>query len=317
MHPLVVNATRMTYLKAVGCLLIAGLWVLAGIGCVGARTGTADAAQTRKDALKGALGTYAGEPRLSNGHVDVARLIDELTEIRARTYNWLIWHAATDWEDLQVFLPLAAKRDIAVWVTLVPPSESPPNSKAYSEPFRLDYERWSVEIARLSRDHPNLVAWSLDDFSHNQKVFTTERLEAILSAARDVNPRLAFVPCIYYKAATPEFGVKYGPLIDGVLFPFRNESGKANLVDYTSVETEVDRVREVFGGRIPVIVDVYASPHSRLGASTPEYVREVMQRARKSADGVMVYCHQSKEKNPEKWGVVKEDFLTATERRKK
>ena len=31
-----------------------------------------------------------------------------------------------------------------------PPSESPPHTRQYSEPFQLDYQRWAAEIARLS-----------------------------------------------------------------------------------------------------------------------------------------------------------------------
>lgn len=259
----------------------------------------------RKAQITGTFGTYAGEPRLPNGRVDLDRLLRELGEIHADTYNWLIWHAATDWQDLQAFLPLAQRKGIKVWVTLVPPSESPPQTKAYSEPFRLDYERWAVEIARLSLRHPNLVAWSLDDFSHNQKVFTATRLEWILSQAREINPRLAFVPCIYYRHATPEFAETYAPLIDGILFPFRNESNTMNLTDSDSVEPEVLKVKSLFAGKTPVFVDVYATKHSRLNDSSPDYVREVMVRGRNVADGVLIYCHQSKAGSPAKYEVIR------------
>ena len=45
-----------------------------------------------------------------------------------------------------------------------PPSASPPlYGTLYSEPFRLDYERWAKEIAQLSVREKNLIAWSLDD----------------------------------------------------------------------------------------------------------------------------------------------------------
>ncbi len=277
-------------------------------GCVSPRHTIDKSASQRKSQLKGTFGTYAGEPRLPSGHVDTQRLVSELTEIKAQTYNWLIWHASTDWEDLQEFLPLAAQHNIRVWVTLVPPSESPPKTKAYSEPFRLDYERWGVEIAQLSLRHPNLVAWSLDDFSHNGKVFTTERLGKILSGARAINPKLAFVPCIYYRHATPEFAKTYAPLIDGILFPFRNESVKMNLENYETVTGEVRHVKELFGGNVPVFVDVYATKHSALNDATPEYVRQVMLRGHRSANGVLIYCHQSRTGSPEKYQVIKDVF---------
>src|ERR1051325_7224475 len=113
------------------------------------RAGGADNSLARSETLRGTLGTYDGEPRLANGRVDVGKLVSELTDLHANSYNWLIWHAATDWDDLKSFLPLARKSKIKVWVTLVPPSESPPQyGNNYSEPFRLDYERGGKEIAR-------------------------------------------------------------------------------------------------------------------------------------------------------------------------
>jgi len=288
--------------------LVSGLVVLAFAGCVSPAGKQAHFAKQRKANIEGAFGTYSGEPRLSSGRVDIQRLLDELTDLRANTYNWLIWHASTDWEDLQEFLPLAATRHIRVWVTLVPPSESPPHTKAYSEPFRLDYRQWAQEIARLSLRHPNLVAWSLDDFSHNGKVFTAEELGAMLTGARAINPKLAFVPCIYFRHARPEFAATYAPLIDGILFPFRNESGTMDLQTFDSVEDEVRKMREIFGGDVPVFIDIYATRHSRLNDSTPEYVREVMLRGRRSADGVLIYCHQSPKGSPEKYAVMRELF---------
>jgi hypothetical protein len=288
--------------------LLFGLLLFGVSGCAGVRGSFGKASDARKNSLRGTYGTYAGEPRLANGRMDLEGLVADLAEIRAHTYNFLIWHAATDWEDLQEFLPLARQKNIKVWVTLVPPSESPPHTKAYSEPFRLDYERWAVEIARLSRKHPNLVAWSLDDFSHNGKILTPERLEGILTGAREINPKLAFVPCIYYRHATPEFASTYAPLIDGILFPFRNESVKMNLSNFETVDAEVRRVRELFGGNVPVFVDVYATKHSRLNDSTPDYVREVMLRGRRSADGVLIYCHQSKATSPAKYEVIRTVF---------
>ncbi|MDD5523275.1 MAG: hypothetical protein PHI84_20850, partial [Kiritimatiellae bacterium] len=205
---------------------------------------------------------------------------------------WLIWHTTTDWDDLKRFLPLARERGILVWVCLVPPSESPPHTKSYSEPFRLDYERWATEIATLSRTEPNLVAWSVDDFSHNFRVFTPERLGTILGEARRINPRLAFVPCVYFpKASQASVAKDYGELLDGILFPYRHESVKANLTDADLVGEEIGKIKTVWGAKFPVIMDVYSTGHSRLGASTPDYVRQVMAAGIRCADGVHIYTH--------------------------
>ncbi|PYJ08639.1 MAG: hypothetical protein DME25_00955 [Verrucomicrobia bacterium] len=121
-------------------------------------------------------------------------------------------------------------------LAVVPPSESPPHSKLYAEPFRLDYVRWAVEFARLSLRETNLVAWSIDDFTHNLKFYTPAYLKQMLDASRQINPRLAFVPCCYYPAITERFATNYSPLMDGILFPYRHESAGASLKDPSLVE---------------------------------------------------------------------------------
>src|SRR3954453_18005225 len=75
----------------------------------------------RRGAIPRSYGTYDGNVRGPDGRIDCERLVAELSELHANTYNWLIAHAATDWEDLHTFLPLAAKHSIRVWVTLLPP----------------------------------------------------------------------------------------------------------------------------------------------------------------------------------------------------
>jgi hypothetical protein len=264
----------------------------------------------RADILRGSFGTYCGAPHLPGGRVDVQRLISELADVHANTYSFCIHTGTNDWDDLQLFLPLARKQGIKVWASIVPPSESPPHSRLYAEPFRLDYDRWAVEFAKLSLHEPNLVAWSIDDFSHNQKVYTPEFLKQMLDAARRINPKLAFIPCCYYKAITPKFTEAYCPLLDGILFPYRHESGGANLKDAGAVEFEVKRVKELAGPSFPVVIDVYATAHSSLGKSTPEYVEQVMVSGRETADGVMIYCHQNPKLNPEKYLIIKRLFTS-------
>lgn len=279
--------------------------------CAGASTSTSAPVAKLAPAARaiiGCRGTYDAAPRLPNGRVDLDRLLLELGDLRANTYHWLIWHADTDWEDLQAFLPRAGEAGLKVWVTLVPPSESPPHTKRFSEPYRLDYERWAVEIARLSRKHPHLVAWSIDDFTHNLGVFTPARIKAIRASTREIHPQLAFVPCSYYSAVTPAFARDYAGLVDGLLFPYRHESGGANLTDPGRVEAEVARLRELMGVSVPIIVDVYATAHSRLGDSTPEYVEQVITAATACADGVLIYCHQDPVKQAAKYQVIRQQF---------
>jgi hypothetical protein len=277
--------------------------------CMAAPAGEESARAMRVEALKGVRATYCRAPRLENKRVDVPLLVKQLVEIHANTYSFCIHSGPDDWGDLQLLLPEARKHGILVWGSVIPPSESPPRTKHYAEPFRLDYDRWAVEFAKLSLRETNLVAWSIDDFSHNLKtVYTPAHVKKMLDAARAINPRLAFVPCCYYKAMTPEFMKEYVPLLDGILFPYRHESGGANLKDSDLTEAEVKKIKTMAGPGFPIIIDVYATAHSTLGSSTPEYVRDVMQTGEKCADGVMVYCHQDPKLYPEKYQIVKELF---------
>ena len=282
--------------------------LLVALGLFRAAAAESTAPPERTVALRGTLGTYAGLPRLPDHRANLPLLLQQLAELGANTYNFLIWHEAGDWEDLQRFLPLARAQNLRVWVTLVPPSESPPKAKFYSEPYRLDYERWAQELAQLSLVHPNLIAWSIDDFAHNLTVFTPAKTGKMLAAARSINPRLAFVPCLYFRQLTPKFAAAYGELLDGVLFPYRNESVKADLKDPDQVAAEIARVRQLFRPGLPVIIDVYATRHSSLGASTPAYVTAVLEAGRTHGDGVIVYCHHNPETEAEKYAATRAAF---------
>lgn len=126
-----------------------------------------------------------------------------------------------------------------------------------------------------------------------------------MTAARRVKPKFAFVPCCYFKAATAGFVKDYGPFCDGVILPYRDESGGANLTNSAHVEFEVKALRERFGPACPIILSVYASRHSKLGVSTPAYVEQVMRAARPCADGISVYRHPNQTSDLEKYEIVK------------
>jgi hypothetical protein len=167
------------------------------------------------------LADYDSELRRPAGRVDVDAMVTRLSELGVTTYYWLIWHAATDWDDLKAFLPKAAQTNIEVWVYLVPPSESPPNEgNLYSEPFRLDYPRWADEIGQLSRQHTNLTAWVVDDFYANHDLFTPSYLRQLQARAKRANPRLAFLPLMYFDEISPRFVEDYRPVIDGVVVAY-------------------------------------------------------------------------------------------------
>jgi len=247
------------------------------------------AREARQQALRGTLATYDGEPRLDNGHVDIDLLISQLQELHVNTYDFLIWHKETDWEDLHTFMEATEEMDLKVWVSLVPPSESQTQK---SEPFGLDYVQWADAIGELSAQYPRIVAWSIDDFTHNLRFYTPEYLQEMMDAAHAHNPRLAFVPCTYFPAATQDFADRYSGIIDGLLFYYRHESAGANLTDPSLCPDEIAMLRERFGEDFPIILGFYATGHSRLGTTTPEYVEAVMNYGHELADGVHVYTHQ-------------------------
>ncbi|MDX9880487.1 MAG: hypothetical protein RBS73_00380 [Prolixibacteraceae bacterium] len=259
--------------------------------------------------LAGTLGTYANPPRFTDKRVDMDRLIAELQDLQVNTYHWLVRETYDDLTVVKKFLKKAGKAGINVWLTMVPPSESPPVTKVgYSEPYRLDFEKWAVKLAKLSRSEPNLVAWSIDDFVHNLNYFTPEYVGRFTRMAKQINPDFKFVPCCYFKKTTPGFAAKYGPFLDGILFPYRAESAGANLQDPSKVGNEIEQLRKMFAPGFPIIIDIYATRHSRLGPSTAGYVREVMKEGFKFADGVFIYRHQDPVNDAEKYQVIKKEF---------
>jgi hypothetical protein len=180
------------------------------------------------------LADYDSELRRADGRVDVDSMVVRLKELGVTTYYWLVWHAPTDWDDLKLFLPKAQTAGLEGWVYLVPPSESPPQyGRQYSEPFRLDYPRWAEEIARLSLEHTNLTAWVIDDFYANRRLFTPAYLRAMQARAKRLNPRLAFLPLLYFNEVRPQFVEDYRAVIDGA------------VVAYLQDREEIDRIWSV------------------------------------------------------------------------
>ena len=235
------------------------------------------------------LGDYDSELRPADGRVDIGTMVARLKDLGVTSYYWLLWHASTDWEDLKLFLPKAAEAGIAVTAYLVPPSESPPHAKWYSEPFRLDYKRWGEEIARLSLEHSNLTSWVIDDFYANHELFTPAYVGEMQARARKVNPRLVFMPLMYYPEITPQFAVDYGPVIDGV------------VAAYPKDREEIGRARTVLdaGPQIPFIVMTAGVEYEfrlRYGdPATPERIAEWLRMCLTAwrdglCDGVVTYC---------------------------
>ena len=255
------------------------------------------------------LGTCAIPPRLSNGRVDNIKLIKQLQELNANEYSWWIWRVESDWEDLLEFLPLAQKENIKVWVSLAAPAQIAPKTKWKLHPYGGDYIKWAEEIAMLSLVYPNLSTLTIDDFTHDLGIFTPKYVGKMIDKFDKINPDLRFIPCSYYPRITQDFANKYSSLIDGVLFPYRAESEGANLQNPNLVINEIEHVRSLFKEvkeDILVYLDVYSTAHSKLGATTPDYVRTVIKDGGKYADGVHIYTHL--DPNTAKGRIINEEF---------
>jgi len=238
--------------------------------------------------LLGTLGDYDAEPRTPEGRVDLPRLLEQIETAHMTMYDFLIWHAPTDWEDFQTFLPLAQERGLKVWVTLCPPSEQGAGMP-WSEPYRLDYLTWAEEIGKLSAEYDNLVAFVVDDFwsGQNHSLFTPEYIARMVEALRKHNPKLAFLPTIYWDTIGDEDWIEaYGPLIDGIVFPY------CEYVTGDELAEQLAACRQWIGPDKFLLVNVYAAGSGGADAPprTAEYMRKTLILSREQSDGIRIYC---------------------------
>lgn len=223
-------------------------------------------------------------------HVDTPGLVRQLRDLSVNTYLYGIWDSPTDFGDLRdEFLPAAEAAGIAVIPYLVPPSETSEHGRA-SRPYLLDFVTWASELAELSTRYKNLVGWAIDDFEFalNAELFTPEYMQDIVGAAAAVNPDLRFYTCAYYGAATDErFLDKYGPYVDGIIYPFldghhENTTVAGSLADCLDAVLEFTEPRNleliplIYAGRF---LDAPLAP-------TEDYVATALETAlRYAADG--------------------------------
>lgn len=277
-----------------------------------ALTGRAHAARAVAQAARGRLlrpmfaglhGDYDAEPRTKDGRVDIERLFQQIEAAHLDMYDFLIWHAPTDWDDFQVFLAQAHRRRLKVWVTLVPPSEPPP-----SAPFGLDYVRWADEIGRLSKRYDNLIAWVIDDFwsSENHALFTPEYLARVVETLHSHNPQVAFLPTLYWNTiGDDDFLDAYGTLLDGIVFPYADLESTAALAD------QLAACRKWLGPDKLLLINIYASGSSGTrepGPRTPNYLREILAISRQACDGIRLYCLPKQNYDDPRFRVVAEVF---------
>jgi hypothetical protein len=261
----------------------------------GVAVGNRRAAEAQRHALlaprlAGTLGDYDAEPRTAKFRVDIPRLLKAIDAAHMNTYDFLIWHAPTDWDDLHDFANEARKRNLKIWVTLCPPSEPPP-----SAPFGLDYLRWADEIGKLSEENDNIVALVIDDFwsGDNRQLFTPSYVARLAAILYRHNPKLALLPTIYWETiGDPQFIKNYGPWIDGIVFPY------ADLESTKDLPAQLGACRKWLGPDKLLMMNLYASGSSgpkERGSRTAQYMRSGMTISRDKCDGIRIYCLPKKD----------------------
>jgi hypothetical protein len=255
-------------------LVLSLLCPLRDVGAIPPRMDTIESQQ------RPIFGDYGGELRESKRradgihHVDTPRLIAKLKELKVNTYYFLVWHEASDWDDLcQEFLPAAAKAKIDVWVYLVPPSEAKIN---LPEPFGTDYLAWFRAIGKLSRHFPHLKGIVIDDFNDNLSFFTPAYLQQMRLAGRKENPHLQFYPQVYYPTINHTFINNLRPFIDGIVLAFRDDPYR-NTQRIDRLIQQINEVQSILHQhRLSFVLMIYAS---RLSATTanpsPTYMEGV------------------------------------------
>ena len=270
-----------------------------------ARLAAAQAERGRllRPAFAGLHGDYDAEPRTKDGRVDIDRLFRQIEAAHLDMYDFLIWHAQTDWDDFQVFLAEAQRRRLKVWVTLVPPSEPPA-----SGPFGLDYLRWADEIGRLSKRYDNLIALVIDDFwsDDNRSLFTPSYIARLVETLRGHNPKLAFLPTLYWNTmGDADFIKSYGSLMDGIVFPY------ADLESAESLPRQLAACRKWLGPDKVLLINVYASGSSgnkEPGPRSPKHLRDILEISRQACDGIRLYCLPKDNFDDSRFRVVAELF---------
>lgn len=219
------------------------------------------------------------------------------------------------WEEddfalLETVAQAAAAEGLKVWATLWPPSGSEALRKMPQEEAEEYFFSAAERFAEISLKYPNLVAFTIDDFSHNYGFYTPEMMAEMAHRWQAVNPKLLFVPLVYYPGVSEEIVRTRGPYMDGIVFHYRAESHPQQYMDEYDPKSfemygdvmrhEFKQVRQIMGEK-PVIAGLYIYYYQGgWGVDTPDgerptiehTVRDAVQKyeiSHEFADGVRLY----------------------------
>lgn len=242
--------------------------------------------------------SYDGMGYDPDGKPKIEEMISRLRDLGIKCYAYLIYtHSKEELALLPQFCDLAAKAGIEVWVTLVPPSELSPLDSGTQEgaqypPYGTDYVKWAKEISSISKSHPNLSMWIIDDFSNNLNYFTPTYTKEIFAASKQETPDLLFGATIYHDALEKLDIASYSPYVEAVNWGYQNE---ASLypdcgVSATSLPIEINDYWKDFPSAV-LIPCIYFTPHSSWpeGRPTVPYLEDALKIAYQDAGVVFVY----------------------------
>lgn len=202
--------------------------------------------------------------------IDVEATLDALEEAKVNTYAYPIFGlphygdgtagpleiTQSQWDHMPEFADAAAERNIDVYPYLVPPSIGAldtsvprPDQEPGIAPFGWDYIAWAEETAKLSEEHPNIGGLFIDDFDSNTPydhspysfAFTPDYVEQMSTAAKEHNPDFTIHGVVYYQSL--EVASHFRGALDGVVFPYRANTGDPGTADASKVREE----GEVYG----------------------------------------------------------------------
>jgi hypothetical protein len=218
---------------------------LTSVGITSAAAATVSSGAT--SGLTGVRGVYGADIREASAradgyhHIDTPTLISTLQAEHITTYSYLILHSPTDWADLvNEFLPAAQEAGIAVWVYVVPPTETGLMPGGSYVPYGQDYVSWAKAIASLANQYSVLKAWVMDDFRGNTSTFTPAYTASVHSAATAIDPALEFFLVLYPQDYDDTFMTSYAGTFDGAIMPYYGPLSTYDVNDLSQLRPNLD-----------------------------------------------------------------------------
>ena len=230
---------------------------------------------------------YDCEPRRADGRVDQARVLAMLKAGNLDGYDYLLWHAPTDWDDLGPFLTMMDSTKLTSWITVTPPTEQRPPARP-TLPFDTNYVAWLVGIAELEHRHSSLEALVIDDFDLNASFFTAPLLRK-MRAAKNAFPGSPKTLGVIYRRTVDSLSTWLSArdsLLDGVVFAYENFTSTDSLAPLLRT------IRRQLPKTALLALNLYVTGGYRAPAPhrTEAYLKSAMTIADTMVDVLRLYC---------------------------